>query len=269
MQLHSQSDIMPAVFISHGSPMVAVQSGRYQDALAAFGRNVRPRAIVAISAHWSSRTTIEITGAKQHSTIHDFGGFPAALYEITYDVPGSPELAKQIADLLGAGGWNAEITKDRGLDHGVWIPLGLMYPEANIPVVAMSVPLQFTPEELYKVGEALAPLRREGALILGSGGIVHNLRLVNFADPHAPVDEWAAQFDTWFRITVEEQKLDQLFVFANTAPHARRAVPTFEHFAPVFPVLGAGGKNSTITTIYEGFEHGNISMRSFAFYRDY
>ena len=169
---------MPAVFVSHGSPMVAVQHGGYQDALAALGRKVRPNAIVAISAHWGSSTAIAINGARQHSTMHDFGGFPPALYELTYNAPGSPELAERIVGLLGRGDWKTNITTDRGLDHGVWIPLRLLYPAADIPVVELSVPLQLAPDELYRVGEALAPLRREGVLILGSGGVVHNLRLV-------------------------------------------------------------------------------------------
>jgi len=263
MSPYPQSEVMPAVFVSHGSPMVALQYGPYQEALAEFGRTVKPRAIVAISAHWGSGTSISITGNERHATIHDFGGFPAALYELTYDAPGSPELAARIADLLRAGGWNAEVTQDRGLDHGVWIPLRLMYPAADIPVVELSIPLQFSPEELYKLGEALAPLRREGVLILGSGGIVHNLQMVRFEDIDHPVEAWAEEFDSWFRDAMQLNNLRDLFDFAKAAPHARLAVPTFEHFAPVFPVLGAG-KSGTASTIYEGFEHGNLSMRSFA-----
>lgn len=254
----------PAVFISHGSPMVAVQRGAYQDALAEFGRQVRPSVIVAVSAHWGSADTISINGAMRHSTMHDFGGFPSALYELTYNAPGSPELAERVASLLRAGKWEPKIISDRGLDHGVWIPLRLMYPEAEIPVVELSVPLQFSPEDLYGIGKALAPLRREGALILGSGGVVHNLRLAHFADANHALDPWAAEFDTWFRDAVEQNQLAELFRFRETAPHAQLAVPTFEHFAPVFVALGAGAPTNRVSTIYEGFEHGNISMRSFA-----
>ena len=258
-----QSELMPAVFVSHGSPMVAIQSGPYQDALAEFGRATKPKAIVAISAHWGSGDTIGITASGRHSTIHDFGGFSPELYTLTYDAPGSPEMAENIAQLLQNAGCKTGTSNDRGLDHGVWIPLRLIYPQADIPVVALSIPLQSSPQELYRLGEALAPLRRDGVLILGSGGIVHNLRLVNFADQHAPVEKWAEEFDTWFRVAVEHHNLTALFDFANTGPHARLAVPTYEHFAPVFPVLGAGGTGSA-STIYAGFEHGNISMRSFS-----
>jgi 4,5-DOPA dioxygenase extradiol len=258
------SKIMPAVFISHGSPMVAIQSGPYQNALADFGREWRPRAIVAISAHWGSGDSISITSDEHHTTLHDFGGFPSALYELSYNAPGWPELASRVADLLSAGGFHTEMTSDRGLDHGTWIPLRVMFPEVNIPVVAISVPLRFSPEELYRLGQTLAPLRSEGILVLGSGGVVHNLRLVHFADIHHPVDSWAAEFDAWFADAVEHSKLKEFFNFREAASHAKLAVPTFEHFAPVFVVLGAGSPGGDVTTIYEGFEHGNISMRSFA-----
>jgi 4,5-DOPA dioxygenase extradiol len=255
---------MPVVFISHGSPMVAVQRGPYQDALAEFGREVRPSAIVAISAHWGSSIAVAINGSARHTTTHDFGGFPPALYELTYNPPGSPQLAKRIAGLLHGSNWEANITTGRGLDHGVWIPLRLIYPAADIPVVELSVPLQSTPEDLFRIGNALAPLRREGVLILGSGGVVHNLRLVHFEDVNHAVDPWAEQFDRWFADAVEQKKLEELFDFRNAAPHAELAVPTFEHFAPVFVVLGATSSADNVSTLYQGFEHGNISMRSFA-----
>lgn len=255
---------MPAVFISHGSPMVAVESGPYQDALAEFGRKFRPSAIVAISAHWGTSTSISITGATRHTTIHDFGGFPPALYELTYNAPGSPDLAERIAELLREGGWDAKVDPARGLDHGVWIPLRLMFSDAEAPVVEISVPLRLPPEVLYRIGEALTPLRDERVLILGSGGVVHNLRLIHFQDVNHAVDPWAAEFDEWFRTAVEQKKLTELFHFRETAPHAPLAVPTFEHFAPIFVVLGAASRGGNISTIYQGFEHGNLSMRSFS-----
>ena len=257
-------DTMPAVFVSHGSPIVAIQTGPYQDALAQFGRSVRPRAIVAISAHWGSGRAISVTSVEHNTTIHDFGGFPAPLYELTYNAPGYPELASHIVGLLNQRGFQAATTTDRGLDHGTWIPLRLMYPEAHIPVVAISIPLRLKPEDLYKIGEALRPLREQGVMVLGSGGIVHNLRLVHFEDRDSPVERWAAEFDRWFRDAVEQKNVADLFNYETVAPHAQLAVPTFEHFAPVFVVLGAASSDSQVTTIYEGFEHGNVSMRSFS-----
>ena len=259
-----QQVTMPVVFVSHGSPMVAIESGSYQDALAEFGRTVRPRAIVAVSAHWGTGRTISVTAAERHTTIHDFGGFAPALYDLTYNAPGDPKLASHIVGLLHEHGLQAATTIDRGLDHGTWIPLLLMYPKADIPVVATSVPLKLKPQELYKVGQALAPLREQGVMILGSGGVVHNLRLVHFEDRNFPVERWAAEFDRWFRDAVERNDLDALFDYRDVAPHAQLAVPTFEHFAPVFIVLGAGSEAEKVPTIYEGFEHGNVSMRSFS-----
>ena len=255
---------MPSVFVSHGSPMVALEAGPYQDALAQFGRNVRPCAIVAISAHWGGGKIISVTSVQRNTTIHDFGGFPAPLYELTYNAPGDPQLSSHIVRLLQENGFQTASSTDRGLDHGAWIPLQLMYPEADIPVVAMSIPLQLSPQELYKIGQALAPLREQDVMIFGSGGIVHNLRLVHFTDPRAPVEPWAAEFDRWFGNTVEQRQLADLFNYEQAGPHAQLAVPTFEHFAPVFVVLGAVSDPQEVTTIYEGFEHGNISMRSFA-----
>jgi len=254
----------PSVFVSHGSPIVALQSGPYQDALAQFGRSVRPRAIVAISAHWGSGRTVSVTDTQWHTTLHDFAGFPAQLYDLTYNAPADPKLASHIVGALNKAGFQAGITKDRGLDHGVWIPLRLMYPEADIPVVALSVPLQLSPEELYKVGQTLASLREQGVMIFGSGGIVHNLRLVQFEDKNFPVERWAAEFDRWFRDAMEQKNPAELFNYRNVAPHGQLDVPTFEHFAPVFVVLGAGSETGRVTTLYEGFEHGNVSMRGFS-----
>ena len=163
---------VPSVFVSHGSPMVALQAGPYQDALAQFGRSVRPCAIVSISAHWGSGKTISVTSIKRNTTIHDFGGFPAPLYELTYNAPGDPELASDIVGLLQENGFHAATTTNRGLDHGTWIPLRLMYPEADIPVVAMSVPLQLSPKELgtnREEGERRGDMHHLGEEIHGPG----------------------------------------------------------------------------------------------------
>ena len=242
--------------------MVAVETGPYQDAITAFGRQVRPQAIVAISAHWGSSTAISISAVEKYETIHDFGGFPRALYELTYSPPGSPELAQRIAGLLASAGCEHDLVSDRGLDHGVWVPLRLMYPEADIPVVQLSVPLQLTPEQLYKIGEALRPLRSEGVLVFGSGGIVHNLFLFRGGEADQPVVPWAAEFDRWFAEKLEQQDVAALLNYEKLAPHAGEAVPTFEHVAPVFIVLGAAA--GKVEPIFEGFQYGSISLRSFA-----
>jgi 4,5-DOPA dioxygenase extradiol len=174
---------MPAVFVSHGSPMVALQRGAYQDALAEFGRGLRPKAILVVWAHWGSGTTVAIAGDKQHRTVHDFGGFPSELYELTYDAPGSPEVSAEVEKILRDAGLETATTQGRGLDHGAWVPLRFLYPEADVPVVAVSVPLRLSAEELYRVGEALSPLRSQGVMVVGDGGIAHNLRLGAFRRP--------------------------------------------------------------------------------------
>jgi 4,5-DOPA dioxygenase extradiol len=254
----------PAVFISHGSPMVAVERGPFQDALAGFGARVRPKAIVAVSAHWGSSTSISISAAERYEAIYDFGGFPPALYQLTYSPPGSPELAQRIAGLLKSDGWKSELTTTRGLDHGVWIPLRLMYPEATIPVVQLSVPLDLTPQQLYDLGKTLQPLRAENIMIFGSGGIVHNLRMFRGGPVDQPVEPWAKEFDDWFEAKLEAHKIGDLIRYQELAPHAELAVPTFEHFAPVFIVLGAASGSGTIESIFEGFQYGALSMRSFS-----
>jgi 4,5-DOPA dioxygenase extradiol len=254
----------PAVFISHGSPMVVLERGPFQDALAAFGQQVHPKAIVAISAHWGSSTSISISAAQRYETIHDFGGFPPALYQLTYSPPGSPELAQRIAGLLKSDGWKQEITTTRGLDHGVWIPLRLMYPEAGIPVVQLSVPLDLTSQQLYDLGKTLQPLRSENIMIFGSGGIVHNLRMFRGGPVDQPVEPWVKEFDGWFKQKLEQHQIADLLRYQELAPHAELAVPTFEHFAPVFIVLGAASGSEKIESIFEGFQYGALSMRSFA-----
>jgi len=264
MPTPKQFDVTPAVFISHGSPTVAIEHGPYQDALAVFGRRVQPDAIVVISAHSSSSSAISISGAERYRAVHDFGGFPRSLYELTYSPPGSPALAKRVLSLLDEQGWAAELSADNGLDHGVWVPLRVMYPEGTIPVVPLSVPPHFNPQQLYQLGQTLAPLRSESVMVLGSGGIVHNLRMFRGGPPEQPVASWAKEFDDWFELRLEEHDVASLLRYEALGPHSTLAVPTFDHFAPVFPVLGTAAACSHVETIFEGFQYGFISMRSFA-----
>jgi 4,5-DOPA dioxygenase extradiol len=255
---------MPTAFISHGAPTVAIEHGAYQDSLAAYGTRVRPKAIVALSAHWGSAATVGVGRATQLHSVHDFGGFPPALYELQYAPPGSPELAERVGDSLKHAGWTAEFVNRAGLDHGVWIPLRLMYPDAKIPVVQLSVPLEFKPEQLYQIGRTLAALAEQDVLILGSGGIVHNLRLFRGGEVDLPVEDWAKAFDDWFAEKLQRGQITDLLAYRELAPHAGMAVPTFEHLAPVFVVLGAARDGARVELIFEGFQYGTISLRSFA-----
>ena len=254
---------MPSVFVSHGSPMTALEPGPYAQALAEFGRTLRPEAIVVISAHWQAEG-IHIASSPRPQLIYDFRGFAKELYELRYDAPGSPELANRIKVKLDSAGLPAMLDELHGWDHGVWVPLRLMFPEARIPVVAVSLPYPQSPEELYRAGKAIGGLRNQGILILGSGGLVHNLRLMNPAQKNASAETWAEEFQRWVRDAIVRHDLPALFACKKQAPHAKRAVPTTEHFAPIFAVLGAAGEAAQLTPIYESIEYATISMYSFA-----
>ena len=260
----TQSARMPVAFVSHGSPMVAIETGRYQEALGRFGREHPARAVVVISAHWESGGTVGIASAAKHHLVYDFGGFPQELYELKYGAAGALELARRIDGMLRNAGVPTALEADRGLDHGVWVPLRLIYPQAGVPIVELSIPGMRSPAELFRIGELLSPLRTEGVLILGSGGIVHNLRRLDWRHRDGPAEAWALDFDRWFAAKLEAGDIEGLFRYARTAPSADLAVPTNEHFHPVFVALGAAGKQGRIESIYEGFEYGTLSMRSFA-----
>jgi len=252
----------PAIFVSHGSPMTVLEKGPYAQALAEFGRSVDPKAVVVISAHWEE-PGIRIAAAAHPQLIYDFGGFPPELYEIKYDAPGSPELAAQVSAELKQNGFEAGLDERRGWDHGVWVPLRLMFPEARVPILEISLPMRWTPQKLFNVGQALSRFRSRGVLVMGSGGIVHNLRLMNWRDKDAPVDSWAREFQEWVKARIERRDFETLFEYEKRAPHASRAVPTPEHFAALFPVVGVAGQYARIVPIFDGIEHRNMSMFSF------
>jgi 4,5-DOPA dioxygenase extradiol len=247
----------PSVFFAHGSPMSALGGDAHAAALRAYGKqHADARAIVIVSAHWQSRGEIRATAWEHAPLVYDFGGFPDELYRIEYPVPGDPALAARIDGVV------PELR--RGLDHGAWVPLRLAWPEAKIPVVEISLPVG-APEEIFALGRKLRPLRDEGILIAGSGGIVHNLGLVHFADKGAGVDPWAAEFDRWVAERVARQDSASLFRYRTDGPGAAMSVPTPEHFDPLFITLGAAWPNEALETVYEGFHYGNISMRTVAF----
>jgi 4,5-DOPA dioxygenase extradiol len=245
--------------------MVAIERDDFTRSLEDFGGSVpRPQAIVVVSAHWEAPGAPRVSSAERPPLIYDFSGFPEELYRVRYPSPGDPKLGASIVDLLAASGIPALQDERRGIDHGAWVPLRHAFPAADIPVLEVSLPTTRTPEQLLAVGKALAPLRERGVLLLGSGGIVHNLRRVHFQDKRAPVDAWAKEFDLWVRDRVEGQNLAGLRDYAKHAPHAATAVPTTEHFDPIFFILGAALAGDRVRTLFEGFHHGNLSMRSFS-----
>lgn len=254
----------PALFVAHGAPTIALEPGGLRAALQGFVASAgRPRAIAIVSAHWTTEWEIGVTSAERHRLIYDFGGFPRALYDLRWPAPGAPDVAARAAALLDAAGFRARLDSVRGLDHGAWMPLLLAFPEADVPVVQLALP-EVEPPVLLRMGAALAPLRDEGVLVVGSGGLVHNLGLVRLGEPGAPPDAWAREFDRWAAARIEALDADGLARWREDAPYAARAVPTFEHLAPVFVALGARAPDDRPETIHDEITHGNLAMRSFA-----
>ena len=251
----------PVLFVSHGAPTVALERGPYADALAGFGAaHPAPRAIAVVSAHWTAAGAVGITSAERHRLIYDFGGFPDALYALQYPAPGAPDVAARAARLLEAAGFSTRLDPVRGLDHGAWIPLRLAWPEARVPVVQLALP-DAPPESLLRFGAALAPLRDDGVLLVASGGLVHNLARVRFGDP--ATDPWARAFDAWVAERVDLLDAAGLSRWRER-PEAPLAAPTSEHLDPVLVAVGARAPEDRPATLYAGFQHGNLSMRSFA-----
>jgi 4,5-DOPA dioxygenase extradiol len=259
------SDRFPALFVSHGSPMIAIENEGWGTRLREFGASIpRPQAAIVVSAHFEAPAPLRITAAQAPETIHDFSGFPPELYRIQYVARGDPELAARIRNLLGRSGIAAALDAKRGLDHGAWVPLRFLFPRADVPVVEVSLPVPRTPQDLLKIGAALAPLRSDGMLLLGSGGMVHNLRRLDPADDSAGLAAWARAFDDWMAERLEAMDVPAIASYREAAPGAESAVPTSDHFDPILVVLGSAEPGESVRTLHEGFRYGTLSMRSFA-----
>ena len=218
----------------------------------------RPRALLVVSAHWTVGGPT-IGSVTRRQLIYDFHGFPQALYKISYDAPGAPELAKRVEALVGQS--RVRRQEDRGLDHGVWVPLVHLFPSADVPVLQLSLPIQQSPQQLFDLGRRLAPLRGEGVLIAGSGNLTHNLRRM---DPRSgPTPNWAREFDEWCRECLDTKNFDALVQFRTKAPAVRENHPTEEHFLPLLVSTGAASAGAhTATFPVQGFEYGCLSRRS-------
>jgi 4,5-DOPA dioxygenase extradiol len=260
------SNRTPAIFVAHGAPTLAIEHDAYTEKLGQAGKRLSgARGVVIISAHWQSRPPVRVNVVEKPSMIYDFGGFDDALYRIQYRASGSSAIANEVIDALRDAGVQVEAEASRGWDHGVWVPLLHLLPNASLPVVEVSLPYGAPPADLIALGAALRPLRDRGIAIIGSGGIVHNLRELEFGDKDAPPVDWAAAFDTWVASRVAKRDVDALTKYRSTAPNAARAVPTDEHFAPLFVILGATDEGDRMETVHEGFQYGTLSTRSLAF----
>jgi 4,5-DOPA dioxygenase extradiol len=252
---------MPAMFIGHGNPMNALADNAFTRRLTAMGKSVkeRPRAILVVSAHWLTRGTHVLVSSKP-VTIHDFGGFPQALHDVQYPAPGAPDLARETAGLITS----THVAEDDqwGLDHGTWTVLRHMYPEANIPVYQLSIDYSKPPEYHFKLAQELKALRKKGVLILGSGNIVHNLRNISFSDTAKPFD-WAVEFDETVKTKIEQRNFEDLMHYQQLGKAAMMAVPTNDHYLPLFYSLGLAEKDEQINFTYEEIQNGSISMRCF------
>jgi 4,5-DOPA dioxygenase extradiol len=239
---------LPAIFLAHGSPMLLDDRGWVAE-LAGWAKALpRPRAILMLSAHWVDRP-ITLGATRSVPLVYDFYGFPERYYQTTYAAPPAPELA----------------TRLRGLDHGAYVPLVCMYPNADVPVLQVSLPT-LEPAELFRLGRALAPLRKEGILIVGSGFLTHNLRSMDFRPDAAP-PAWAKEFDAWTADVLARRDVDALLAYRERAPGVRQALPTHEHFVPVVVALGAAIDDAAATPSFpiSGFTYGTATRRSVQF----
>ncbi|HSK71812.1 MAG TPA: 4,5-DOPA dioxygenase extradiol [Pyrinomonadaceae bacterium] len=249
---------MPAVFFGHGNPMNALLKNSYTDGWAAIGSQLpRPKAILAISAHWYIPATA-VTVSLAPQTIHDFGGFPKELYQVEYPAPGSPDLAKRVQDLLSP--ISVELDESWGLDHGTWSVLCHVFPQADIPVVQLSIDETQPPEFHYELGKKLSPLRDEGVLIMGSGNLVHNLHTYAWGKHRVEPFDWAVRFEQQARELLLNGNEIMLVDYESLGRDAMLSIPTPEHYLPLLYVIAARREGEQITFPVEGVDGGSVSM---------
>lgn len=252
---------LPGLFISHGSPMLALNPEQVGPALQRLGFNLpKPQAIVVMSAHWESQS-LEVSTATRPETWHDFRGFPPELYEMRYPAAGDPQFAEEILHLFAEAHIPAHANSTRPRDHGVWMPLLHMYPDANIPVVEISLPMNMSADEIYKIGQVLAPLREKQILLIGSGSITHNLRELSWDGENKAVPEWASAFRNYVVSKLNHANFDAVLEW-DSIPHMQRNHPTLEHFAPLFFAMGTGHRFSIV---HSSFSMGALGMDIYRF----
>lgn len=264
--MEATSNSLPSIFVPHGAPTFALRPGAAGAALTAAAATLtRPRAIVVVSAHWE---TVEPTVgfAERPETIHDFWGFPDVLYTLRYPATGCKEASREVQEALAKAGFSAHADANRGLDHGAWLPLRLMFPEADVPVFPLSIQSHLGPDHHYRLGLALAPLARRGFLVIASGNLTHNLsdyRLSYMNGGQTP--DYVRAFSDWIWNKLDARDLPALFDYRRQAPEAVRAHPSDEHLLPLYVALGAGGEQAVTQRLHAGIDDYVIAMDSFAF----
>jgi 4,5-DOPA dioxygenase extradiol len=255
--------MLPSVFVSHGSPMHALEPGAAGEAWKALAQRLpRPKAIVIASAHWETNLPM-LTGGERPETIHDFYNFPEPLYRLRYPAPGAPDLAKRAQTLLKQAGFTAGIDGCRGLDHGAWSPLLYMYPDADVPVVQISIQPALGPRHHVELGRALKKLPEEGVLVIGSGHMTHNLR--DWARGQGAPAPYAREFQAWVFEKLKEKDTDSPVDYRSRSPQGVRAHPTDEHFLPLFFALGAASEKAKPERVYDAIDSGVLAMDAYVF----
>jgi 4,5-DOPA dioxygenase extradiol len=253
-------DLMPTIFFGHGNPMNAVSKNAYTDGWAATGRSIpRPRAVLAVSAHWYI-PGCGVTANAAPPTIHDFGGFPQELYEVAYPAPGSPELARRVKNLLSP--LEVPLDESWGIDHGTWSVLTHVFPDADIPVVQLAIDERQPPSFHHELGKRLAPLREEGVLVVGSGNLVHNLHSYAWGRDGVNAYDWAVRFEERVRDLLLAGDDAPIVAYEGLGRDATLSVPTPDHYLPLLYVLGLRRKDDPISFPVEGVDGGSVSMLS-------
>jgi 4,5-DOPA dioxygenase extradiol len=256
---------LPSLFLSHGAPTLPLTETPARTFLSELGAAFeRPTAILVISAHWETATPT-VNAAARHDTIHDFYGFPRELYQMRYPAPGSPSVAARVVELLRDRGIDGHIDHPRGLDHGAWVPLSLMYPRADIPVLQLSIQPHLGPEHHLRVGRALSSLRQEGVLILGSGSMTHDLSSFRGQGLNDPSPDWVDRFGDWFHAALTDRRIEDLLSYRDLAPFAVKNHPTDEHLLPIYVAMGAAGETPVAERLHASSTYSVLRMDVYAF----
>ncbi len=257
---------LPTLFLSDGSPMLAIGDSPAHRFLLQFGKTLpRPQATIVVSAHWESMGGVAVSLAPQAETIDDFGGFPESLFDLQYPVQGAPDTATLAAELLEQAGFTVMRSATRGLDHGAWVPLRLMYPNADIPTAQISRHRSASPAEHEQMGKALRKLRENDVLIIGSGSLTHNLCSFRGASIDAGVPSWVSDFGDWMHTQLQANRRESLLDYRAQAPFSVRNHPSEEHLLPLFVAMGAAGDTPKAERLHASYEYGALAMDMYAF----